>query len=494
MIRPGTWTRSLAALSAAVLVGGVSCSLLFARPGKVVTLQGQTFEGDVTEKPDTGEVIIVRPNGERITLNARNIQKPIRYDPNAPAGTPAPGGAPAAAPAGSVQDQFQKRMAALRPQDVQGRIQLARWAFERNELDLAKQAVTEATQIDPRNQEARDLRVTIEAQQKLPNRQPAGGQGQPQGQGPGGNRPATPGNTGAGGQGQPQGQPEGQGQGQGQAAAGEMPPPLNPDQVNIIRQAEWSRNDRNVRVRLQNDVKRRFLQKSRDVRPADFNNLNAVEQGWQIVKNGTDDMANDVRLTNDPLPLQEYRTIVQRAILPTCAAAACHGGGGSGGRFQLYPRADHEAEAFANFLRLSTYSWSAGEGKQSRKHQMIDRDRPADSLLIQFALPQNLADTPHPDVQGFKPVFRTLKDPKYDQFLRWISNDLAPLQRDYGIDTGQGGPGDQDPGQSPVHNPNQPQQGQPQPGPGQGQPGRDEGGRGVPPRQPAPPPAQQRGA
>ena len=485
MIRPRNWRGALATVSAAVLVGGVTCSLLLARPGKVVTLQGQTFEGDVTEKPDTGEVLIVTPKGEKFTLNARNI-RPIQYDPDVPGASSAtPAGAAqagaaaqAAAPApGSVQDQFQKRMAALNPADVAGRIQLARWAFERNEYDLAKQAASDAVRIDPRNQDAHTLLRTIDAQQKLQSRQPQP-QARPQAQAP------------------PQGQPEAggqgkeQGEGQPQAPSGEnMPPLLNPDQVNAIRQAEWSRSDRNVKVRLQNDVKRRFMQRSRDVRPADFNAMNAVDQGWQIVKHGTPDMANDVRLTTDPLPLHEYRTIVQRAILPTCAAAACHGGG-SASRFQLYPRADHESEAYANFLRLSTYAWSAGEGKEARKHQMIDRDRPADSLLIQFALPPNVADTPHPETPGFKPVFRTLKDPKYDQFLRWISNDLAPLQRDYGIELGKEGQPASDQNQ-PAPQQGQPQQGQPQ----QGQP-QQEGGRAVPPaRQPQPPPpAPQRGA
>ena len=92
---------------------------------------------------------------------------------------------------------------------------------------------------------------------------------------------------------------------------------------------------------------------------------------------------------------------------------------------------------------------------------MIDRDRPADSLLIQFALPPNVADTPHPDVPGFKPVFKVAKDPRYDQFLRWISNDLSPLQRDYGIKTGQGGDDDRAPRQPPQPPPQQPAQGAP---------------------------------
>ena len=470
MVRPRTWARSLAALSAAVLVGG-SCSWLMARPGKVVTKQGQTFEGDVTERKDKGEIDIVQPNGARVTLNANNVRQPIQYDAApVPGDAPAPGTGPAPEP-GSTQEVFQKRLAALGPRDVVGRITLARWAFERKEYDLAKQAASDAIQIDPRNQEARDLLLTIDAQRKLQSRTPPQGQGQP------GNRPAAPGGVAVAPEGaQGQGHPD-----QGHAAGGAMPRPRTADEVNLIRQREWSRNDRNVKVRFQNDVKKRYLARARDVRPADFNNMNAVEQGWKIVhdRNATDDMANDVRLTTDPLPLHEYKTIVQRAVLPGCAAAACHGGGPAG-NFQLYPRADHDPEVYANFLNLSTYTRSSGEGKESRKAQMIDRDRPADSLLLQYALPQNLSDNPHPDVPGFKPMFRTLKDPKYDQFLRWISNDLAPLQRDYGIDLGH--PRGASEGQE------NPQQGNPQ----QGAP--PQGGQGGG-RQPAPAaPAPQRGA
>src|SRR3954453_734007 len=113
MNRPRTWARSLAALSAAVLLGGVASSWLGARSGWVSTKQGQTYEGDVTERPDKGLIDIVQPNGQRVTVNAKNVQ-PIQYDPApAPGTTPAPGAGgappPGSAPApepGSVQDQF----------------------------------------------------------------------------------------------------------------------------------------------------------------------------------------------------------------------------------------------------------------------------------------------------------------------------------------------------------------------------------------------------
>lgn len=485
MIRPRTWNRSLAALSAAVLAGGISCSLLMARPGKVVTKQGQSIEGDITERPNDGAVDIVRPNREKVTVRAGNVQRIDYADPAPDAGAPAGANPPATGAPGSPDEDFRRRLAALPPRDVANRIKLARWAFDQERYDLSREALQQAIQIDPRNEEARTLLNTVDAQERLHQRT----QGQGQGQQPGAQRPGQPQPQqpmqdpsqprGPAGQGQVQGQPQG-----GAATAGTLPPPLSPDDINRVRQLEWTRNDRGVRVRLLNDVKRRYVSSARDVRPADFNNLNAIEQGWQIVRKGTDDMANDVRLVTDPASLAFYRTQVQRALLTGCAAAACHSAGGPA-RFQMYPRADHEGEAYANFLALSTYSHSGGEGANARKSWMIDRDRPNDSLLLQFALPQNVADNPHPEVPGFKPVFRTLKDPKYDQFLRWISNDLNPLQKDYGVgEAAGGGQGQQPaPGQAPA--------GQPQQGAGQappaGQPGqpaqRGPQGKGeVPPR------------
>jgi hypothetical protein len=108
-----------------------------------------------------------------------------------------------------------------------------------------------------------------------------------------------------------------------------------------------------------------------------------------------------------------------------------------------------------------------------RAYHVIDRDRPADSLLLQFALPPNVADHPHPDVPGFKPVFRVLKDPRYEQFLKWVSNDLSPLQSGYGIKPG-GERGGQGPDMTRGAGQQQPPPGGAQGQPGQGQPGQQQ--------------------
>src|SRR5437867_656160 len=250
-------SRSCKALAAA-LVGGLSCSILLAVPGKVVTKQGDTFEGEVQDRrADQGVVIITTADGRKVQVKAGNVD---RIQPLA-----RPEGAPDEAP------------------------------------------------------------------------------GAP----PGFDVPPTP---------APRAAPGTQPGDRGSAPPPGMIPPLTADDINRIRQREWVRNDKLVKIRFVGDVKRRFVQKKR-IAPADFNNRSAIEQAWQIVSEGDDDMRNDVRLTTDPAALHQYRTVVQRAILPTCASAACHGGG-QGGGLQLYPRADHEGEAYANFVMLSTHSYS----------------------------------------------------------------------------------------------------------------------------------------
>jgi hypothetical protein len=72
--------------------------------------------------------------------------------------------------------------------------------------------------------------------------------------------------------------------------------------------------------------------------------------------------------------------------------------------------------------------------------RMIDRQKPRDSLLLQYALPGSLADYPHPDVPGYKPAFHSVNDPRYRTILNWIGNTLQPVQPDYGFEFTPSGP------------------------------------------------------
>jgi hypothetical protein len=416
--------------AAALLLIVTLASPLPARPGRVVAPDGKTLEGDVTENPKDNSVEIVS-GGRTYKFNKAALKGEVEYDdsiPVEPKTKPQP--RQPQPPAGqqprgqmSAEEEFEKRRAALAPTDVRGHVGLARTAFDRGEYEIARDLAQEALKIDPRNQEAQDLLRTIDAQRKL-NRRPPPGRQPPQG----GQNTLPPNQAPNARAEDMQNPPARRPQQGGGGNTNSLVPPLSPDEVNRVRVLEW-RGDRGVRIRLMNDVKRRYLARA-DMQPAEFNKLDAVDQAWEIRQKGSDELLNDVRITNDPPAMHEYRTLVQRQVLATCATAACHGGGAGSERFSLHPKADKEAEAYANFLTLDKYVYKPEKGREA---SMIDRNRPEDSLLIQFGLPPDVSNMPHPQVEGFRPLFRTVQEPRYRQFVRWIADSLSPLREDYGV-------------------------------------------------------------
>lgn len=404
------------ALSALLLTLALATPLA-ARPGRVVTRDGKTFEGDVSERPSEKKVDVVI-DGKKYTFSTGNLARKVEYDDSIvvqtappPPARPQPGqpqpGQPVAtrAPAESAEQEFAKRRAALAANDAAGRVRLSRWAFEREEYDLARDVAQEAVTLDRRNQEAQEMLRTIDAQRRL-NRKPAPGQS--------GGQPASP--------------PPASAPAAATTAGNGLVPPLTPDEVNHVRLLEW-RGEKGVRIRLLNDVKRRFLARS-DIKPAEFNRMDAIDQAWDMKKSGSRELWNDIRITNDPPSMREYRTQVQRIALEGCATAACHGGGAGSERFTLYPRAEQDGEAYANFITLHKYQYKSEKGDEAA---MIDRNRPEDSLLVQFGLVPNAANIPHPEVEGFRPLFRTQNDPKLKTLVRWMTDYMTPMRDDYGV-------------------------------------------------------------
>ena len=431
MARPTPFTLGAVALTCVLALA----TLLPARPGKVVTKDGKTWEGDITELPKENMVEVVI-NGQRHRFSMANLARPPEYDQAAPATPgqrPAPGQPQQPGAAMSPEDEFQKRRSQVADNDVNGLLRLSRWAFERELYDQAYDAAKDARDADPRSREAQDLMRNIDAQRRLNRKvgqqpqQPGARRPVPGGQAPAGQQPGAqqPGGPQQPADGQPAQRPPAQGK-EGETD-NSLVRPLTPDEVNRIRLLEW-RGEPGVRIRMTGEVKRQYLARA-DIEPARFNKLDAVEQA-RLIKKDRPELLNDIRMTNDPPAMQEYRTIVQRAVLNSCATAACHGGGAGSDKFALHPRADHEGEAYANFLTLHNYQYKPAKGRSAA---MIDRNRPEDSLLIQFGLPPNASNMPHPDVEGFKPMFRTLNDQRYRQFVRWVADSLSPLIDDYGV-------------------------------------------------------------
>ncbi|HLL88371.1 MAG TPA: hypothetical protein VK324_03625 [Tepidisphaeraceae bacterium] len=389
--------RTTAMLGAVGLGFILGSSVLFARQGTVHTKDGTSYAGDVVET-DKGTVAIT--NAQRITteVNVKNVDR-IDYQAN-------------------PEEELAKRMEALGPKDVAGRIALARAAFDARQYRQAREALESALEIDPNNADAAQLLDTVQRQMRLerntaanPPPTPAPNGGANANPGPGGDAPT--GNA-------------------PQAAAPSRPPPrdyLSPEQINLLKQMEVTEEDRALRVRLSADLRRRFIE-YKNLVPNDFNSMSPADQALAILRWGAPEMKKDVQILSDPQSVMEYRRNIQNRLLQGCATAGCHGTT-SGGGFVLFAPADNDQTTYSNYLILQTYAKTIG-GKQ---YKMVDRLQPEDSLLLQYGLPRQIASLDHPDVAGatWNGIFRGKNDPTYITVGRWMGRMLPPVVPDYGV-------------------------------------------------------------
>jgi hypothetical protein len=363
------------------MVGGLGglllASALWARPGIVKTRDGQTFRGDVSEQDDQ---IVIDHKGIHTIVPRENLRT-LTY-------------------ADSIDQESRRRLARLTRYDVPGRLELAQWLFENHAYDLARGVLDEAREIQPRNPDVADMIRTVDRQSDLENRENrrhapvelAAADNSPRGA-------ATPAPAGP------------------RASAAKQ---LTPEEINIIKQDEWQEGQP-ITARFQNDVRRRFIARE-GLTPAEFNRLPPPRQAWAIIHRGTPEMKADVLLSDPPVMLQFRK--VQRTLVSACAA--CHTESKPVGGFGLQAPADNEAGFYTNFIILQKYGHKEGD----RKYSMIDRERPEDSLLTQFALPPELADAPHPKAGNYKGVVRMRNDPRLKAALEWIGS-LSPIAPDY---------------------------------------------------------------
>ncbi len=133
-----------------------------------------------------------------------------------------------------------------------------------------------------------------------------------------------------------------------------------------------------------------------------------------------------VKLNSDPADMVTFRQLVHPFVMNNCATANCHDSKNNRGLPLVALAGRNPTDvAYTNFYILNSLTYNG--------HPMIDRNNPADSLLIQFATdPKSGVAIPHP---GNKPVphhfTNTTTDPMAVKIAAWIGSlTFAP---NYGI-------------------------------------------------------------
>jgi hypothetical protein len=361
-------------------------SALLARPGVLKTKSGDVYKGEITD------------DGDHYTITADKVQTPVSKQDVASIYYPGP-----------IDDQFNKRMAALDPKDAPGRVKLAHFAFDNGKNELALQALNSAIQIDPNNQDAQEMLKTVNAQLNLDrNRDAAAGQ-------------ATPAvDASAPGMASPMAIPKRL---------------LTPADINSIRQHEL-KPDEDIPISIPPDVRRKFAENI-GMNYNEFNGMAPADQLALILQKGDAKTKAAVKIARDPQSILDFKRLIQPMVLRNCATGTCHGGP-AGGKFILYNNTD-QASTYTNFYIMEQFSMAtnvnSGFFGGGSERKLIDRGDGAHSLLVNFGLPAGQGDISHPKIanSGFNGIFRSRDDRLCQQAIDWMDHGLTLIEPDYGI-------------------------------------------------------------
>jgi len=377
-------------------LAGTAClaSLLFARPGVVVTHSGARYEGDVTER---GDDLIVSIKGVHTTIPRGDVAT-LDYT-------------------GTFDDECAPRLAELHADDVEGRLALAKWAMSQRQYVAARDAIEAALVIDPNSQDAVELQTVVRSQRRLEAQSRAEPRAAVEGSRDGSSESAEPAN-----------------------AAPLRGTTLSTDDIQSIRRIEWRTDDPPVRVRVDSKAARSYvdiIQQRYEV----FATLNQVEQARQILSNphSTADQRRGVVILSDPPALAEFRRMVQPVLLSGCATSGCHGSAMAS--FRLISPATTDDATYTNFYILNSYTRhldrqvpAGGIFGGATELRMIDRGNSAKSLLVQYSLPAEVAEFDHPKIPNYQPLFQSTTDTRARALTGWIDRSLKISPGEYSIE------------------------------------------------------------
>jgi hypothetical protein len=301
------------------------------------------------------------------------------------------------------EDEFEKRKAEIDPKSPDDHYRLAQWAFDREMYTAAREELKTALALKPDYERAQLLLRQVEARLQAQTQPSA--VTRPTGQGPAGLGP-------------------------------DMRASWLVDQEDIyrIRRAELRGDDRVV-IKYRNDVIERFIRRMEGYAEFEQENFSDTFRGYSDLRqtryilreldNPQASLARDILIETDPQFMVDFRSRIWPMVARHCASANCHGGNRVVGNLRLFNIAGrNERIDYTNFALLDGYVTGGV--------RMIDRDRPEESLLLQYTLPEDQAQHKHPT--KLTPVFPSRRSAAYQRVEEWINELNGPPHPRYDLD------------------------------------------------------------
>ncbi len=307
-------------------------------------------------------------------------------------------------PQRSAEERYREMRAVIEDGDIERLVMLADWLRDQGMYEEAGYEIGRVLALEPTHPEAIRLSRLIEQERRLRQAERAAAEGA--GAAPTPREAVTPRFR--------------------RPAPGEFPL-LSPEEVNILKVWELDLNNP-PRILIDRATVDAFLDRygddpgipsSQDGR-ASFHQKPPVEILAEMFRLRARDMYARVQVLGMPDSLDRFRNNINATWLVNhCATTQCHGGLEAQGLF-LYNR-DPRAEqaALTNYLIIERSTMPDGR-------PLLDYENPERSPLLQMALPRHIAAFPHPDVRGWRPVFRSPDIRRFRQAIDWLDSMRRP--------------------------------------------------------------------
>jgi hypothetical protein len=219
------------------------------------------------------------------------------------------------------------------------------------------------------------------------------------------------------------------------AAAGGLIVKLTPEQINRIKAFEITAADRSIAGTVDRKTLESFWKdvmlndpRTRNATADDreiFYNSAFIDQVRKIRDSQRTEFIDKLKITGEPVAMQRF-VEVNAWVVNNCAyQPGCHAMEDSKGKFLIYKRGGNlQANLYTNFYIMTQLKADGGMG--------LDREKPEESLILQYVLPADKAKYTHPGAKRVQQRFPDTKDANFQRFV----NDIGMLNRfapDYGI-------------------------------------------------------------
>jgi hypothetical protein len=355
------------------------------RVATVVLHDGQVMTGTLVSESETSITLMI--NGIRSTIAHNKIRESYIQPP--------------------VEDRYRAMRATIEDDDTERLVQIVRWLIDKDRSDLALVELDGILKIEPFNKSAENLKTVAEQNLKLQAAREAPALQIPDDN----NEPRRRTNM----------------------AIPDFPL-LTDEQINLIRVWEIDEKDP-PRIRIKRETLEAVFAAYVDnpkvpETAAGREAILSASQSQQLrfmFSLPARDFYHEVEVLEDPDAIRMFRDNVHRTWLRNaCTTTRCHGGTEAGRLTLVRATATKPEVYYTNMLILERYRTNQG-------HSLLNFENPGESLLLKMALPRKQTSTPHPEVPGWRAVFKTPEDRNYRRAAEWIDAMWTP-RPDYNID------------------------------------------------------------